>query len=145
MALSLLSLAKTYALTIGLGVAAAVLVALVALFALILRRIYQKQKHLSKTEVYTHILRVKPQIAQDVEENAKSEKAKKKKGKQNADRQQMPKRGKKNKKPKFVFASDIKAADLAGSGNESGAKCDDPARSGDEPEAKEYIEEGKEE
>ena len=131
MALSLLSIAKTYVLTIGLGVTAAVLVTLVALFALILRRIYQKQTHLSKTEVYMHILRVKPQIVQDGEENSKSEKAKKKKEKQNSDRQQMPKRGKKNKKPKFVFASDIKAAD--------------PTGSGDEPGAKEDIEEGKEE
>lgn len=133
MVLSLMSIAKTYALAVALGVTAAALFALVALCVAYFHKLNKKQAHLTKTEVYAHVLRPKREVVQESEQKDESRKSRKKQNEQAAQQEKKPKRGKKTKKQKYVFASDVK----------SDVKEDNVARDEEAPESKDGSEEDK--
>lgn len=128
MVLSLMSIAKTYALAVALGVTAAALLALVALCAAYFHKLNKKQAHLTKTEVYAHVLRPKREVAQESEQKGESRKSRKKQNEQAAQQEKKPKRGTKTKKQKYVFVSE---------------KVENVARDEEVPEPKDGSEEDK--
>lgn len=109
MEMTILSIAKTYALAISLGAVAAGLAALLAVAVAMLASLRKKEEKLLKNDVYRHVLRPKRVI---LSKEAQERAAKKEAERQERQAQRAagkPKRGKKNKAPKYVFTADVKS------------------------------------
>ncbi len=110
MAMTVLALSKTYTLTVALGASAAVLLALLCVAICFAVSLKKREDALLRSDVYFRVPRPKPVILskEAIERAAKKEAKKQEKALQHA--QGKPKRGKKSKKTKYVFVSDVSSA-----------------------------------
>lgn len=130
MVTSILAIAKTHIVAIALGVTAAALIALVIFAARALANVVKRENKLLASDVYAHIPR--PKAPEPAKEEPK--KSVKKKDVPAEQKENRPKRGKKNKKPKYVFVTDQKTAETSEARDENGGANDKEERNdGDVP------------